>query len=324
MILILGLVAILAVILPYMPLRYWWTRIGIYPRQQLLVLIPLIIVCSLAIFGQNGAWTLIYLGALTICMLICVANIIPFTGFVPTADGFAEKSDHDATIAIFLLNVLQDNRNFAGVLDQIRELGPDIVFLCETDETWDERLRGLSGYYPFSYKLPSSNYNGLIFYSKFELLEGTENYFSQDYIPSLDLLLKTGAGTVFRCFGLHPRPPRPEDAVSHLDRELGTVCGIAAEESRPSIVLGDLNEVGWSPVIKRFLKKTGFVDPRRGRGVINTYHAKIPFVRWPLDHVLHSRHFYCLSIERLKSCGSDHFPLLVKLRLPAENAFQVD
>ena len=47
--------------------------------------------------------------------------------------------------------------------------------------------------------------------------------------------------------------------------------------------------------------------------MFNTFHAGIPFMRWPLDHLFHSRHFTLSFIRRLPKFGSDHFPMLVEL-----------
>jgi hypothetical protein len=47
-------------------------------------------------------------------------------------------------------------------------------------------------------------------------------------------------------------------------------------------------------------------------------------LRVPLDHVFHSPHFRLIKIERINdSCGSDHFPVYIKLSLePDATAIQ--
>jgi hypothetical protein len=47
--------------------------------------------------------------------------------------------------------------------------------------------------------------------------------------------------------------------------------------------------------------------------MFNTFHAGYWFIRWPLDHLFHSRHFTLSFMQRLPSVGSDHFPVLVEL-----------
>jgi hypothetical protein len=53
------------------------------------------------------------------------------------------------------------------------------------------------------------------------------------------------------------------------------------------------------------------LDPRAGRGVYNTFHARYWFLRWPLDHVFVSNHFLLRRLRRLPAFGSDHFPIYI-------------
>lgn len=81
----------------------------------------------------------------------------------------------------------------------------------------------------------------------------------------------------------------------------------------PTIVAGDMNDVGWSITSKLFRKYSGLVDPREGRGLFNTYSVFVPLLRYPLDHVFYSREFGLITLEKLEDIGSDHFPLLIGL-----------
>lgn len=85
------------------------------------------------------------------------------------------------------------------------------------------------------------------------------------------------------------------------------------ESKNPTIVAGDLNDVGWSATSKLFRKYSGLVDPREGRGLFNTYNVYVPFFRYPLDHIFYTEDFGLLKLEKLEEIGSDHYPLLIGL-----------
>ena len=65
-----------------------------------------------------------------------------------------------------------------------------------------------------------------------------------------------------------------------------------------------------------------FLDPRKGRGFFNTFHAGYFFMRGPLDHLFHSHGFTVKRIKRLEKYGSDHFALLTELVHKPDNSNQ--
>ena len=63
------------------------------------------------------------------------------------------------------------------------------------------------------------------------------------------------------------------------------------QRQRPTIVCGDLNDVAWSFTTQLFLRLSKLMDPRKGRGLYNSFNANSRVFRFPLDHVFHSDEF---------------------------------
>jgi endonuclease/exonuclease/phosphatase (EEP) superfamily protein YafD len=208
-----------------------------------------------------------------------------------------------------------ENTAHDRLLQLVRETNPDVVLAVETDDRWIRALEELNSEYPHAVRQPQSNWFGLVLLSRLPIREAKVEFLVQDDIPSVFAILDlNGVHVVLR--GLHPRPPEPlrDQDSTPRDAELVMVGRwVAKQKDGPTIVAGDLNDVAWSATTQLFLRLSGLLDPRMGRGFYSTYNARNPLVRWPLDHLFHSHHFRLVELQRCKDIGSDHFPVLVEL-----------
>jgi len=99
-------------------------------------------------------------------------------------------------------------------------------------------------------------------------------------------------------YGVHPRPPSLLQDTTERDIELIRVATKIKERGEPAIVLGDLNDVAWSPTTAMFMKTGGLLDPRRGRGFSTlTLHVGPGFVihsiTYSVRHILRSVQCAC-------------------------------
>jgi endonuclease/exonuclease/phosphatase (EEP) superfamily protein YafD len=302
----------------------WIFRIFDYPRLQKLGLALVCLLCT--VFFYHGDTLMLYLqiGLMSANIIYLATQIIPFTPLGSKQVLKATTTLPQQCISIMIANVYQDNKNVAGCLKQIQTVDADLVLLLETNQRWDDGLSPLAQTYPHSVKVPLPNTYGMLLYSKLELVNPQVKYLVEPGIPSIHTDVLLPDGTRIKIFALHPTPPVPNEnpRSTERDKELLLVADLAKASALPVIVIGDMNDVAWSYTTELFLKMSGLIDPRRGRGFYNTFHAHHFFLRFPLDHAFISTDFKLQSIKRLNNCGSDHFPIYINLQYEQQAAQQ--
>lgn len=229
--------------------------------------------------------------------------------------------DSEKGIHLIVGNVYQYNTNYEKALGLIQKNNPDLVFLVETSQAWADALEPLQRTFKHRILLPLENTYGLVLYSKLPIKKQQVQYLVNKEIPSLEIDIELRNGKKVTIYAIHPTPPVPGESPTSTERdaEILIVGKKSKENPQPSLVIGDLNDVAWSYTTSLFLKISEMADPRRGRGFYNTFHAKYPFFRWPLDHVFLSRHFGLSKIHVLPDIGSDHFLIELKATLTQSN-----
>nr|WP_298251168.1 endonuclease/exonuclease/phosphatase family protein [uncultured Halomonas sp.] len=292
---------------------WWWIRVAEFPRVQLAVAALL-----LASFGglADAPWSWAGQTACLLVVAIQLAYVLPWTPLWPVQVKKAQPGLDERCLTLLVANVLTPNRNAHDLIAQIHEHRPDIVLTLESDDWWQARLDdALTQEWPHAVRIPLDNLYGMHLYSRLPLVSPRVEWLIQDDIPSILTGVRLRCGDEIRFHALHPRPPAPGESKESLwrDAELLLVGRAIHEDPVPTLVAGDLNDVAWSRTTRLFCRVSGMLDPRRGRGMFSTFHAKYPFLRWPLDHVFTSEHFTLRELKRLNGFGSDHFPILTTL-----------
>jgi endonuclease/exonuclease/phosphatase (EEP) superfamily protein YafD len=293
----------------------WWIRFADFPRFQVAVLLALVGLAHAVSFDRSSLLDIGFGVALAGSLAYQGLRIYPYTPLASRDIRDALPGDEARSLRILIANVLMENRRDGDFVALVRETDPDLILAVETDVWWDERLRVLDGDYPHAIKRPQGNYYGMHLFSRLELDAVKLRFLVEDDIPSIRATVRLRSGGSVEFFGLHPRPPEPQQDTEERDAELLIVGREVKEHGGPAIVAGDLNDVAWSNTTRLFQRVSGMLDPRRGRGMFSTFHADYPMFRWPLDHVFHDGAFTLVGLQRLRSIGSDHFPVLAELQL---------
>lgn len=313
---ILSSLLILSTLLSLIKNDYWIFRVFDYPRLQKFVLS---LACLVLVACFLESLTVIYwsiIGAMVINVSYLFSLIFPFTIFASKQVLSVTKHISDQSLSIMIANVFEDNTNSAGCLKEIYKTNPDLVLLLETNERWNKETAELTNKYPHKVLVPLENTYGMLLYSRLELTDTQVKYMVEDDIPSIHTKITLKCGKKIQLFALHPTPPVPNEnpRSTERDKELLLVADLAKASTIPVIVIGDMNDVAWSYTTELFLKMSGLLDPRRGRGFFNSFHAHYPIMRFPLDHAFISTDFKLKEIRRLSNFDSDHFPIFISLQ----------
>ena len=240
---------------------------------------------------------------------------------VGSVKGRSLETRRHPSFRLMITNVQMENTRHDLLLRVIEDAAPDVVLAVETDAAWARGLEPLERTYPHVLKQPQENWYGMMLFSRLPLHEARCEFLVQDDIPSMHAVLELPGGVKVFLHGIHPRPPEPirDQDSTPRDAELVVVGkAIGHAGGRTTVVAGDLNDVAWSPTSELFIRLSGLLDPRRGRGMYNSYNARNPIFRYPLDHVFHSNDFRLVELRRLPKIGSDHYPMLVELSYEPE------
>ncbi len=319
---IIGILGIVLTVKPFVRHANWFIRLGDFPRIQILITLVFALFLYFFRFDVRNIFDYLFALGLFGCLIYQTASILPFTVF-HRKEVQSARTGGDANLSLLIFNILMDNEKYDEVLRLIETYNADVVLLAEPNDWWAEKLAPLQKIYPQTVAHTIENKYGMMLFSRLPLHDTEIQFLIQDDIPSIHTQIRLPSGDSIALHGIHPRPPMPEEGGRSIERdgELMIVAKAVRESSLPCIVAGDLNDAAWSRTTKLFKRVSGLLDPRVGRGFYNTFHADYKIFRVPLDHIFHSHHFRLIHLERIKNaCGSDHFPVFVKLSLEKDAA----
>lgn len=300
---------------------YWYTKIFDFPRLQYFIIG---VVClSLFLFLNHKrlkTWSTIFAFALLAVTTLHFLKIFPYYfGNKAVPDATLQEVTNQETVSILLANVLIKNKEAEKLLQIIDESDPDIILAMEINQWWIKQLQALKTDYPHSMEYPTDNAYGMALLSRYPLSNAKIKFLQHKNVPSFHTNIKLPSGKKFRFHGVHPVPPYPSkkypDNVGKKEVALIKTADFVAQDSIPAIVAGDFNDVSWSNTSRLFEESGNLKNVRIGRGLYNSFNARSPVLRWPLDHYFVTTEFSLIEIKRLPKFGSDHFPMFASFLL---------
>ncbi len=318
-----GIIAIIISLLPLLPVDFWWIRMFDFPHIQLTAITFTAIIAYFLEFDKKDRKDYFFTVLLTVCFIYQFSKLAPYTFFYEKEVNNATLTDTKNRVKLLTANVLQKNEQDKELIKIIKDLNPDILIFTEANQRWQNAITSnISTEYKYKVEMPLENTYGILMYSKFELIEPQVKFMVTDTIPSIHTKFKMSSGEVAQLYAVHPTPPMPQENPLSTDRdaELMLTVELARKSILPVIVIGDFNDVAWSPITELFQRTSELLDIRVGRGLYNTFNADSYFLRWPLDHIYVSPEFRVADILNCDNINSDHFPYYTELYFEPKGA----
>jgi endonuclease/exonuclease/phosphatase (EEP) superfamily protein YafD len=231
------------------------------------------------------------------------------------ADESAAAACGGVPYTVVTANVRYRNTDRSRFLAWLSAEPGDLVLVQEVTPDWARDLEQLREY-PYRDLRPREDAYGIGVLSRWPLQQVVARDLAGDGLPSLQGTVAAD-GRHIRFLGLHTRWPILPGLARWRDATLREAAGLVRASEGPVLVLGDLNVTPRSPVFGTFLQESGLRDVMHGVHWRPTWMAGF----WPLslriDHVLVSPGVCVEQAEVGPSIGSDHRPVVARLRFQA-------
>jgi endonuclease/exonuclease/phosphatase (EEP) superfamily protein YafD len=244
--------------------------------------------------------------------LVNLAMVLPI--YLPARHAAAPATVGHPTIELVLFNVLGKNRQCNEVAAWLRSESADVVLLLEIQPHWMPMFETLRDLYPHQHVVSRRDNFGVALLSKKPWSSIETATFGSAELPSIVAAFQTNERT-WTLLGTHPLPPGSAYAAAARNEQLVAIGEFAQQHSSPLIVAGDLNLTEHSPYFGDLLRSGKLRDSRQGIGIQASWAARLPGLDLPLDHVLVSREWNVFARRVGPHLGSDHRPVMARLRL---------
>ncbi|QEF99042.1 Endonuclease/Exonuclease/phosphatase family protein [Stieleria maiorica] len=301
-----GVIAVLLGTSATLPARWFWFSdlLASLRIQQLIAAGITVLFCLLV-----KQFRLALIGS--ICISVHLVPMMP--ELVPAA---VSGPAGNAPLRLMTMNVLTRNQDYQRVVDEIRQVDPDLVAVLELSSGLNGYLsNGLADVYPHAVSSPEDTGNfGIGVFSKrpfdeARMFQLNENITSIEVVCDGNLIVAT-----------HPLPPMGSRGFRSRNEHLTLLAERMVRHrhdfpERSVAVLGDFNVTPWSPHFRRFQRESGLIRAKLGIAVMPTWYARdssFPF-GLVLDHIFISDSLRCVDYRVGRDVGSDHRSVSVAL-----------
>jgi endonuclease/exonuclease/phosphatase (EEP) superfamily protein YafD len=293
--LIVGAGVAVATLLGFLGRVFWLFDLFSHFRVQLFQLALVLI--AIAIWKRNNKQLVAFV------LLACLnyAFVLPLYFGKPPAP--SEKPAR-----AMLMNILASNGNTQRVLSEIKRVNPDVLLLEEVTPKWAEELASLD--YPYRVADVSDDCFGIMLLSRYPLSNTNVVFIGTAGVPTVTATVHLPQGDI-AVIGTHPLPPAGAAYSKQRNSQLAALPELIEKQTKPVLLIGDLNASPWSAHFTKLLKDSGLKNSMQGFGFQPSWPVNNSLLRIPIDHVLHDPKIVIHNRAIGQSVGSDHLPVIV-------------
>lgn len=276
-----------------------------------------------------GLWRCGAKGRSLLALALCIAFLLPVIPLSFSRQVARSYTYEDLSILQFNVNYANDIGKGSGwwnnlgdadrlVLRLVSEEQPDIVLLQEVSPSLADKITALGEAYPYHMLAPKAGAFGMVIYSRVPILSSERLKLEGAKVEYSKLELQTPKlGLPVTLYEVHLRNPLQKVEAELRDvglASLGTLVG--GDQAVNRLLIGDLNLTPYSPYYNKLEHETGLKNSMRGISISGTWPSFLPVpLRLPIDHLLLPETMDVLERRVLGHYGSDHLPVLTRLRL---------
>lgn len=205
----------------------------------------------------------------------------------------------------------------------VQRSNPDAILLQEVANGWQSTIERLRTTHRFMVPAQPDFRGGNVTLSRHPIVDGAAlpHAFGGPAILRARIVLD---GRTLTVFNVHPLHPLTSGMTESQRTQFAQLAAARPGNGEPYVIAGDFNITPWSPHFGDLLAATQTRLATHQRYWPSTWPANDSY-GWlarrlrglPIDHFLVSDGIGVVGVKRGPTLGSDHYPLLATLRLPA-------
>jgi endonuclease/exonuclease/phosphatase (EEP) superfamily protein YafD len=247
------------------------------------------------------------------CVAVLLLHVAALSAqrFGPAA-GAAAGAGRPLRIVSF--NVLFSSTAYAQLIKFVQRVSPDVVCLHETTPDWQEHLAPLTARYAFSLFTGNGQRTGFACLSRIVPLRVVPPVTDGSAAPWMQLELASG-GTAFTLVSAHMSLPIEAAGSAARNRQIAELARELQKVAQPVVVIGDFNVSPYSPYNADFVTTSRLRDCSRGHAP--TWPTSFAPLWIQIDRCFVSEGVGVVRYQVGPELGSDHYPLIIDVRIPA-------